>query len=178
IWVSLPGLSPHALNQARDATYGRGTKLHLKFRQGFHATYQYAGIVTTDTGEQIWPSSLGQNGAGLLTVLTGPMMSGTEVAARRVQRILGILEAISPGVSDLYLGYEKTDALMSYSGSLRPGESRDLEINAGGRHWITIGEASGDDLQGYLEGAFRSADRGAARLIRRMRRRDQPGMSG
>jgi hypothetical protein len=106
------------------------------------------------------------------------MKSGKAVAARRVQRILRILETISPGVSDLYVGYEKTDALMSYSGSLRPGESRDLEINVGGRHWTTIGEASGDDLQGYLEGAFRSADRGAARLIRRVRRRDQADNSG
>jgi monoamine oxidase len=170
IWVSLPGLSPHALNEARDVTYARGTKLHLKFRQGFHEVYQYTGIVITDTGEQIWPSSLGQNGAGLLTVLTGPMKSGKAVTARRVQHILFILEVIYPGISKFYVGCEKTVAPMSYSGSLRPGEGRDLEINTGGKHWITVGEASGDDLQGYLEGAFRSAGRGAAQLIRRLRR--------
>lgn len=179
IWVSMRGLSPHTLNEARAATYARGTKLHLKFAHGFHALYRFTGILTTDTGEQIWPSSTGQGGAGLLTVLTGPLPAGEAATQARARSVLSIVEKAGPGLAELFIGAERSDAPMSYSGSLRPGESRDLAIHAGSHQWMTIGEASGGDLQGYLEGAFRSADRAAARLICRHRALSaSPGTEG
>ena len=108
-----------------------------------------------------------------------PLLDNDETAARRwrrerVDRILRILDIVSPGASVLFAGVERTDAPMSYSGSLRPGEAADLRINEGGIHWITIGEASGGDLQGYLEGAFRSADAATAHLIQQLRPRKHP----
>jgi monoamine oxidase len=171
IEVNVEGLSMAALAEARAVTYGRGTKLHLKFEAGFHKLYHYPGIVLTDTGEQIWPSSTGQGGAGLLTVLTGPMPVGDAVMAERVTKVLKILEIESPGISAHFEGAERSEAPMSYSGALRPGEDTDLEINEGGLRWMTIGEASSVELQGYLEGALRSADEAASLYIRQHRNR-------
>jgi monoamine oxidase len=171
IEVNVEGLSMEALAEARAVTYGRGTKLHLKFEAGFHKLYHYPGIVLTDTGEQIWPSSTGQGGAGLLTVLTGPMLEGDAVMAERVTKVLKILEIESPGISAHFEGAERSEAPMSYSGALRPGEDADLAINEGGLRWMTIGEASSVELQGYLEGALRSADEAASLYIRQHRTR-------
>jgi monoamine oxidase len=165
--VSVKGLSPEALEQARSVTYARGTKLHLKFEQGFHDLYTYSGILLTDTGEQIWASSVGQGGAGLLTVLTGPMPDGQAIAVEHSGRILRILDRIRPSLSDLFVGVERSDAPMSYSGALRPGDVAHLAINDGGDHWTTVGEASSGELQGYLEGALRSAEDGVARFLHR-----------
>ncbi len=156
--VQVQGISMAALEMARDVTYGRGTKLHLKFEQGFHDLYRYPGIVLTDSGEQIWPSSTGQGGAGLLTVLNGPIPLGDEATAERVQRVLQVLDIAAPGVRAHFVGAERSEAPMSYSGALRPGEGAELLINKGGMRWSTIGEASSGELQGYLEGALRSAD--------------------
>ncbi len=164
--VAVEGVSAAALAEARASTYARGTKLHLKFKPGFHKLYRYSGILLTNTGEQIWLSSTGQGGAGLLTVLTGPLEEAA--MADRVQQILQMLDHVVPGVRDQFVGAERSEAPMSYSGALRPGEDGDLEINHGGRRWITIGEAASRELQGYLEGAFRSADAGAAAFIRKV----------
>ena len=164
--VAVEGLSHAALEEARSSTYARGTKLHLKFKPGFHKLYRYSGILLTDTGEQIWLSSTGQGGAGLLTVLTGPVDAGEATTDRKVQDILRMLDHIVPGLGKQFVGVERSEAPMSYSGALRPGEDGDLEINHGGRRWITIGEAASRELQGYLEGALRSADAGAAAFIR------------
>ena len=165
ILVSVSGLKRESLAQARAATYARGTKLHLKFAKGFHKFYTYPGILVTDGGEQIWPSDTGQGQAGLLTVLTGPMPPNVEALEQRVHHLLAVLETVAPHSSGYFVGAERSDAPMSYSGSLRPGEVASLSINNGSTRWITIGEASGGELQGYLEGAFRSAERGTARLI-------------
>lgn len=54
---------------------------------------------------------------------------------------------------------------MSYSGSLRPGEVAHLAIVDGAKHWTTIGEAASSELQGYLEGALRSADEAVTRYV-------------
>ncbi len=167
--VAVEGLAPQAVEMARAATYARGTKLHLKFEPGFERFYRFSGILLTDTGEQIWTSSTGQGGAGLLTVLTGPMPQGRAVAVEQAGRVLRMLDRICPGLSDLYVGVERSDAPMSYSGSLRPGEVADLAIHDGGTHWITVGEASSEELQGYLEGALRSADAGVSGYIARRR---------
>ena len=167
ISVSTSGLKHESLAQARAVTYGRGTKLHLKFSKGFHQHYNYRGILLTDGGEQIWPSDIGQGEAGLLTVLTGPMSSNAVAFLQRVQDLLALLEAVAPGCSKYFVGAERSDAPLSYSGSLRPGELAHLSINDGSPRWFTIGEASGGDLQGYLEGAFRSAERETSRLIAR-----------
>lgn len=177
IWVSMRGLSPKTLNAARAATYAHGAKLHLKFSHGFHALYRFTGILTTDTGEQIWASSTGQGGAGLITVLTGPLPWGEAATMARAQAALAIIERAAPGTAALFVGAERSDAPLSYSGSLRPGERRDLAIHDGSRQWMTIGEASGGELQGYLEGAFRSADRAATRLICRHRSMMDPSRS-
>jgi monoamine oxidase len=171
IEVMVEGVSTEALAEARAVTYGRGTKLHLKFEEGFHKLYHHPGIFLTDTGEQIWPSSTGQGGAGLLTVLTGPMPEGDDVTAARAASILRVLDIVSPGVSAHFVGAERSEAPMSYSGALRPGEDADLEINKGGLRWVTIGEASSGELQGYLEGALRSADEAASLYIRQHRTR-------
>ena len=160
--VAVEGLTPQAVEMARAATYASGTKLHLKFEPGFERLYRFSGILLTDTGEQIWTSSTGQGGAGLLTVLTGPMPQGRAVAVEQAGRVLRMLDRICPGLSELYVGVERSDAPMSYSGSLRPGEVADLAIHDGGTHWITVGEAGGNELQGYLEGALRSADAGVS----------------
>jgi monoamine oxidase len=165
--VNVDELSAPELEQARRVTYAYGVKLHMKFRRGFHDVYKFPGIYVTDTGEQIWISSFGQNGAGLLTVLTGPL-SSDEVPGR-VQRVLSQLEQLAPGVSRLYAGVEQTTATHSYSGALQPGESNDLAINHEHKHWITVGEASGGQLQGYLEGALESATRRTKALIARLR---------
>jgi hypothetical protein len=140
--------------------------------EGFHQLYRYTGILLTDTGEQIWPSSTGQGGAGLLTVLTGPVPPGRASAVAHTGRVLQALDRICPGLSELFVSMERTDAPMSYSGSLRPGEVAKLDIHKGGAHWITVGEASSGELQGYLEGALRTADAGVTRYIagRRMRK--------
>jgi monoamine oxidase len=167
--VAIDGLAPQAVEMARAATYARGTKLHLKFEPGFERLYRHGGILLTDTGEQIWNSSTGQGGAGLLTVLTGPMPAGRSATVEQAARLLRLLDRISPGLSDLHVGTERSDAPMSYSGSLKPGEVADLAIHDGGTHWITVGEASSEELQGYLEGALRSADAGVARYLARRR---------
>jgi len=165
IKVLAAGISERALAQARTATYARGTKLHLKFMEGFHDRYKFTGILLTDTGEQIWPSSLGQGGAGLLTVLTGPLPEGRASAVEHTGRLLKALDRVYPGLSELFVAMERTDAPMSYSGSYRPGETAHLDINDGGLHWTTIGEASSPELQGYLEGALRTADEGVSRYL-------------
>jgi monoamine oxidase len=165
IAVSVDGLSQQDIDQARSATYARGTKLHLKFMDGFHAHYRFTGILLTDSGEQIWPSGLGQGGAGLLTVLTGPLPEGRASAVERTGQILKALDRIYPGFSEVFVAMERSDAPMSYSGALQPGETAHLGINDGGTHWTTIGEASSSELQGYLEGALRSADAGVSRYL-------------
>ncbi|MBZ0262591.1 MAG: FAD-dependent oxidoreductase [Hyphomicrobiales bacterium] len=165
IKVLAAGISERALDQARTATYARGTKLHLKFMEGFHDRYKFTGILLTDTGEQIWPSSLGQGGAGLLTVLTGPLPEGRASAVEHTGRLLKALDRVHPGLSELFVAMERTDAPMSYSGSFRPGETAHFDINDGGLHWTTIGEASSPELQGYLEGALRTADEGVSRYL-------------
>ena len=163
--IMVEGISQYSINEASISSYASGTKLHLKFDKGFHQLYRYSGIVLTDTGEQIWPSSTGQGGAGLLTVLTGPLAAGRAEAVSRTGQVLTALDKIVPGLAELYVAMERADAPMSYSGSLRPGEWAHLAIHDGGRHWTTIGEASGGPLQGYLEGALRSADEGVTRYI-------------
>lgn len=177
ISVSVSGLSPQAIEKARQASYARGTKLHLKFVEGFHDIYRYTGILLTDTGEQIWPSSVGQGGAGLLTVLTGPLPAGRASAVEHTGRLLRALDRNYPGLSDLFVAMERTDAPMSYSGSFKPGEVAHLDIHDGGAHWTTVGEASSGELQGYLEGALRSADAGVSRYVleRRMRKKERKG---
>ena len=165
IKIEAEGISQYSLDEAGITSYANGAKLHLKFQPGFHKLYRYSGIVLTDTGEQIWPSSTGQGGAGLLTVLTGPLPQGRAAAVLRAGQVLSELDKVVPGLSELYVGMEQSDAPMSYSGSLRPGEWAHLAIHDGGRHWTTIGEASGGPLQGYLEGALRSADAGVTRYI-------------
>lgn len=168
IKVSVDGITQSALEQARAATYARGTKLHLKFMNGFHSRYKFNGILLTDTGEQIWPSSIGQGGAGLLTVLTGPVPEGRASAVEYTSRVLKSLDLLHPGLSEYFVAMERTDAPMSYSGALRPGETAHLRIHGGGTHWTTIGEASSAELQGYLEGALRTAEDGISRfLVRR-----------
>lgn len=163
--ISVEGISQHSVDEAGISSYASGAKLHLKFQSGFDALYRYSGIVLTDTGEQIWPSGTGQGGAGLLTVLTGPLPLGRAAAVGYTSRVLLALDQVVPGLSELYVAMERTDAPMSYSGSLRPGESAHLAIHQGSRRWTTIGEASGGPLQGYLEGALRSADEGVTRYI-------------
>jgi monoamine oxidase len=168
--IDVEELDCAALQQAREASYASGVKLHLKFRLGFHDLYKWQGIFITDTGEQIWVSSLGQpSGAGLLTVLTGPMPTGKAAVNARVRRLLPQLERLAPGLSALYAGVERTDAPKSYSGALRPGETNQLGINADHVRWITIGEASGGELQGYLEGALASATRRTKQLIAKLK---------
>jgi monoamine oxidase len=169
--VSVEGLSMEALAEARAVTYGRGTKLHMKFKAGFHKLYHYPGILLTDTGEQIWPSSTGQGGAGLLTVLTGPMAVDEQVMSEKVAQVLDVLEIASPGIGAHFEGAERSEAPMSYSGALRPGEDADLLINEGGLRWTTIGEASSIELQGYLEGALRTAEEAASLYIKQHRAR-------
>ena len=163
--ISVDGISQHSLDEAGISSYASGAKLHLKFQPGFDALYKYSGIVLTDTGEQIWPSGTGQGGAGLLTVLTGPLPTGRAAAVEHTGKILFALDQVVPGLSELYVAMERTDAPMSYSGSLRPGEWAHLAIHQGAKRWTTIGEASGGPLQGYLEGALRSADEGVTRYI-------------
>ena len=165
ISVMVDGISAATIDQAGAATYAQGTKLHLKFQEGFDKHYRYTGILLTDTGEQIWTSGTGQGGAGLLTVLTGPVPAGRANAVFHAGRILQMLDGICPGLSELYVGVERSDAPMSYSGSLKPGEVGQLAIHDGGLHWITVGEASSRDLQGYLEGALRSAEDGVTRYV-------------
>jgi monoamine oxidase len=167
--VDVEGLSLEALAEARAVTYGRGTKLHMKFEAGFHKLYNYPGILLTDTGEQIWPSSTGQGGAGLLTVLTGPMAVDEQIMAERIDQVLAALEIASPGIAKHFQGVERTEAPMSYSGALRPGEEADLLINEGGTRWITIGEASSVELQGYLEGALRTAESAVSLYVKQHR---------
>lgn len=170
IAVSVSGLKPEALARARTATYALGTKLHLKFSKGFQQLYKFRGIVLTDGGEQIWSSATGQGEAGLLTVLTGPMSSSPEATLQRAKDVLATLEVMAPGCSSYFAGVERSDAPLSYSGSLRPGEQAHLSIHDGSDRWFTVGEASGGDLQGYLEGAFRSAERETLRLMVRTKR--------
>ena len=165
ILVSVSGINRGSLNQARAVTYGRGTKLHMKFKNGFHKIYNYPGILMTDNGEQIWPSDTGQGSAGLMTVLTGPIPADESALERHVKQVLDTLDIVAPTSSSYFVGAERSDAPMSYSGSLRPGEVSELAINKGSERWITMGEANGGEMQGYLEGAFRSADVGTARLI-------------
>jgi monoamine oxidase len=165
IEVSVAGITNEELAQARAATYARGTKLHLKFKAGFEQVYDDRGILLTDTGEQIWMSSVGQGGAGLLTVLTGPVPEGEAATERAASQIVTMLDSIAPGLRKLYVGVERTDAPSSYSGSLRPGEKAHLTYHEGGPRWISIGEASSAELQGYLEGALRSAEDGVTRYL-------------
>lgn len=174
ISVAMEGLSQHAIDTAKSASYACGTKLHLKFAEGFSQRYPFTGILLTDTGEQIWTSGTGQGGAGLLTVLTGPLPPGRAEAVFNAGRVLKSLDGICPGLSDIYAGVERSDAPQSYSGSLHPGEYAHLAIHDGGARWTTMGEASGAELQGYVEGALRSADKGAARYILKRRMKHQP----
>ncbi len=165
ISVSVDDLSQHAIDQAQTSSYASGTKLHLKFAPGFERLYTYTGILLTDTGEQIWSSSTGPGGAGLLTVLTGPLPEGHAAAVAHARRVLMSLDRICPGLSELYVGVERSDAPMSYSGSLDSGEVAHLAIHNGGTRWATIGEASSGELQGYLEGALRTAEKAVCRYL-------------
>ena len=124
-----------------------------------HKFWKTADCILVET------SGTGQGGAGLLTVLTGPLPEGEGEAVEMAARLRRMLDTIYPGLDELYVGVERSDAPMSYSGSLRPGEAAHLSIHDGGAHWITVGEASSGELQGYLEGALRSADSGVARYV-------------
>lgn len=172
--VEVEGVSQYALQEAALASYGRGTKLHLKFEPAFHELYRFSGILLTETGEQIWTSATGQAG-GLLTVLTGPLPPGHVLAAHKAAEVLRALEGICPGLTRLFAGVERSDAPASYSGSLRPGEDAHYLIHAGGAHWTTMGEASSPELQGYLEGALRSAEDGVERYLLRRRKHHHGG---
>jgi monoamine oxidase len=163
--VNVAGITDAELAHARAATYARGTKLHLKFEDGFEEIYRDRGILLTDTGNQIWMSSVGQGGAGLLTVLTGPVPEGEAATQDAARQVIDMLDRITPGLRAVYVGVERTDAPASYSGSLRPGEQAHLSYHEGGPRWISIGEASSKDLQGYLEGALRSAQDGVTRYV-------------
>jgi monoamine oxidase len=163
IEVYVEGVTFEEVALAQAATYARGSKLHLKFKAGFQDVYAEPGILLTDTGEQIWPSSTGQGDVGLLTVLTGPLSEGSE--GTQAVRVLEALEKIAPGLRELYVGVERSDAPLSYSGSLRPGERPHLSIHDGGPRLTLVGEASSRELQGYLEGALRSADAGVTRYL-------------
>jgi monoamine oxidase len=174
IELYVAGVTFEEVAQAQAATYARGCKLHLKFKAGFSDIYDEPGILLTDTGEQIWPSSTGQGDVGLLTVLTGPLLEGSE--GSQALRVLQALENIAPGLSALYVGVERSDAPMSYSGSLRPGERPHLSIHDGGPRLTLVGEASSRELQGYLEGALRSADAGVTRYL--VRRQGPPSPFG
>ena len=165
IKIMIEGLAPEAVELASAASYANGAKLHLKFETGFDKLYRYSGILLTDTGEQIWTSGTGQGGAGLLTVLTGPLPAGRAAAIEYAGHVLVALDKICPGLSELFVGVERSDAPMSYSGSLRPGEAAHLAIIDGAKHWTTIGEAASGELQGYLEGALRSADDAVTRYV-------------
>ena len=176
--VAVEGISQHALDEAGIASYASGCKLHLKFEAGFHDLYRYSGIILTETGEQIWTSGTGQGGAGLLTVLTGPLPPGRAAVVSYAGRVLTALDQICPGLSEYYVGVESSDAPLSYSGSLHPGEIAHLAIHDGGVRWSTIGEASGGPLQGYLEGALRSAEAGVSRYILARRRVREHAFSG
>ncbi len=165
IKVMVADLATKSVEQAGAASYANGAKLHLKFEPGFEKLYRYSGILLTDTGEQIWTSSTGQGGAGLLTVLTGPVPAGRASAVEYAGRVLLALDKICPGLSELFVGVERSDAPMSYSGSLRPGELAHLAIVDGAKRWTTIGEAASGELQGYLEGALRSADDAVTRYV-------------
>ena len=165
--VLVEGLTDIELSDARGATYARGTKLHLKFKAGFHEFYDDAGILLTDTGEQIWISSTGQGDAGLLTVLTGPIQEGGEAVMDQVKRVIAAIDAIAPGLAGHFAGFEYSEAPTSYSGSLRPGEFPHLTIHEGGPRLTMVGEASSLELQGYLEGALRSADAGVTAYLRK-----------
>lgn len=157
--VEVAGITPEMLNEAKNMTYARGVKMHLKFSKGFRGLYKFPGIFMTDSGEQIWLSSLGQDGdAGLLTVLTGPLLHHPLEERAFVERVLRQLEKIAPGVSKFYVSFERTDASHSYSGAFRPGEVRDVRLNdIDLPNWFGVGEAPGGDFQGYLEGALLSA---------------------
>jgi monoamine oxidase len=165
IEVNVAGITEAELVAARSATYARGTKLHLKFEDGFEAVYGDRGILLTDTGEQIWMSSVGQGGAGLLTVLTGPVPEGDDATQAAAQKLVAMLDHFAPGLKVLFVGVERSDAPASYSGSLRPGEQAHLSYHEGVPRWISIGEASSRELQGYLEGALRSAEDGVTRYL-------------
>lgn len=165
--VYVEGLTLEELELAQTASYARGSKLHLKFRAGFEDVYGERGILLTDTGEQIWSSSTGQGDVGLLTVLTGPLGDSAGVTATQTEKVLAALEAVAPGLRALFVGVERSDAPMSYSGSLRPGEFPHLAIHQGGTRLTMVGEASSRELQGYLEGALRSADAGVTRYLMR-----------
>jgi monoamine oxidase len=165
IEVYAEGVTFEEVAQAQAATYARGCKLHLKFKAGFEDVYGERGILLTDTGEQIWPSSTGQGDVGLLTVLTGPLADDPQVTATQAEKVLQALEGVAPGLQDLFVGVERSDAPMSYSGSLRPGEFPHLSIHDGGPRLTLVGEASSRELQGYLEGALRSADAGVTRYL-------------
>jgi monoamine oxidase len=168
--VLVDGLTDEELADARAATYARGTKLHLKFDSGFHDLYDDAGILLTDTGEQIWISSTGQGEAGLLTVLTGPLAMDGSAGAAKVRGVVDALDKIRPGLARHFVGFEQSHAPTSYSGSLRPGEEPRLTIHEGGPRLTMAGEASSRELQGYLEGALRSAEDGTtAYILRRAR---------
>lgn len=166
--VQVEGVSQYALQEAALASYARGSKLHLKFRPEVHHLYTYSGILLTENGAQIWTSGTGQSG-GLLTVLTGPLPSGEVAAARYGAEIIAALEQVSPGIGKLLVGIERSDAAASYSGSFKPGEDSSYLIHAGGARWTTIGEASDPELQGYLEGALRSAETGVEQLLLKQR---------
>lgn len=166
--IDVPELSKEVIAEAANSTYARGVKLHLKFKKGFRQIYKFPGIMTTDTGEQFWTSSQGQPGdSGLLTVLTGPLPGAARAQKSRIRRILIQLEKIAPGVADLYVSAERSEAPFSYSGAFRPFEPKTLKINdlPSTSRWLTIGEASSSAFQGYLEGAFSSADENVKRLI-------------
>lgn len=149
--VQVSNLSSEVLDEAKNATYGQGMKLHLQFLPGFRDLYPFRGIYLTETGEQIWTSHQGQSGSsGLLTVLRG-------ATPFQFEDILANIEKMAPGARALFKGYEITEAPFTYSGAYRPGESPRLKINDRNTDsWVTVGEASDSEFQGYFEGALRS----------------------
>ena len=165
IKINVEGVTPQMLETARKASYGSGAKMHLKFAPGFHDIYKFPGILVTDTGEQVWISSNGQNGAGLLTVLTGPLTTDPIKLQARVTRILKQLELVAPGVSKLFRSMERTDAPATYSGAFQVGETADLDIKRLDGRFTIAGEHDGGALQGYLEGALHSGRKRAQSAI-------------
>lgn len=169
IRLLLPDVNPSVIADAVDTPYAHGVKLHLKFQPGFHELYKFPGILITESGEQVWVSSFGQPaaGAGLVTVLTGPLVHDDEVVESRIRTVLAQMERGAPGVSRLYAGFERSENAHSYSGVWRPGDAEVPRfVEYGFRDLTVIGEAAGGDMQGYVEGALRSAFDRTHQLLR------------
>jgi monoamine oxidase len=168
--IRIKGLPPETAQTIHQNSYGAHTKLLMYFdERTWWEKYKHSGDVLTDKGFQIWDSSNGQPGKnGLLTAYFGESITTPEQVETKKKLALETMERIFPGISQHFVKVVAKDWPYSYVGAFSPGDyTRERGFSFGNMEGA--GEATDPEQFGYMEGAVRSGQRAAKKIIEKLR---------